>query len=224
MDTIQRQVADILDRAESSLSDLVHNALLQKNYEDVAFVAEALSRMTQVRQELQLPELRLSSRGQSLVVPISDSGHGTGEVSSLSAIKSRSRPKAIGDSGHSTRAKASKYPLFLRDDSRLIKVGWSKKKNDEYMHRVPEGVVLAFAKHLERSVGVGSLFEIESLFPVLTASGEEVPGYQIYVIVAWLREAGVIERKGRDGYVIQDKSKLRGNFHELWESIQTLAN
>ena len=110
--------------------------------------------------------------------------------------------------------------MFLKDDSRLIKVGWSRKKKAEYLHRVPKEVVLAFAEHLEKSVSAQSLFEIESLFPVSTESSGDIPSYQIYVIVAWLREVGVIEKKGRDGYIIQEKSQLRGKFNELWDSLQ----
>ena len=67
----------------------------------------------------------------------------------------------------------------------------------------------------------GPMFDIEDLFPVSTMTGEQVPSYQIYVVVAWLRDADVIERKGRDGYVILEKSKLRGGFNELWETLQT---
>ena len=210
-----------MDSAESSLSDLLQTALRQNKYDDVAFVAEALSHVTKVRQGLQLPRFRPTSTGQNSRVPKNESESATDEKSSSPPAKSKLRAKASGDPARSTNTPASKYPLFLKDDSRLIKVGWSRKKKDEYMHRVPKEVVFAFVEHLEKSVGSESLFEIESLFPVSTAPGEEIPGYQIYVIVAWLREAGVIEKKGRDGYIIQEKSKLRGEFNELWDSLQT---
>ena len=64
------------------------------------------------------------------------------------------------------------------------------------------------------------VFDIEGLLPVQDGAGEDIPGYQIYVVIAWLREAGVIEKKGRDGYVIRDKSVLSGELNDLWESLR----
>lgn len=210
-----------MDSAESSLSGLIQTALRHKRYDDVAFVAEALNQIAKVRQSLQLPGLPGNPTSRDSSGPEIEPDAETVETisSSLDQPKLRAHERRRPKQG--TFAKSSKYPLFFRDDSRLIKVGWSKKNKDEYAHRVPKDVVLAFAEHLDRSVDAGAVFEIESLFPVSTKSGKQVPSYQIYVVVAWLRDADVIDKKGRDGYVVLEKSKLRGGFNELWETLQT---
>ena len=221
MDKIQRKVGSILDSAESSLSDLIQAALRQKRYNDVAFVAKVLNQVAKVRQGLQVPGLLRNPTAGDSSGPKIESDVETVETASSSLDQPKLRAHERGSPKKETYARSSKYPLFFRDNSRLIKVGWSKKNKDEYAHRVPKDVVLAFAEHLDRSVDAGAMFEIESLFPVSTKSGEQVPSYQIYVVVAWLRDADVIEKKGRDGYVILEKSNLRGGFNELWETLQT---
>ena len=218
--TIQAQARNILDSAESSLNDLVHSALRQKRYEEVALVAEALSKVTEVRARLQFAEHDRGSSGETLFEPGSDVSPCGETLTSSPSVWSSSRAEATGGSGPVAKVKAAKYPRFLRDGTRLIKVGWSKKKKGEYLHRVPKEVVFTVVEHLERNVRAESLFEIENLCPILTDSGEEVPSYQIYVIVAWLRQAGVIEKKGRDGYIVHNTSRIKGDFNEHWDSIQ----
>ena len=207
--------------AESSLSGLIQTALRQKRYDDVAFVAEALNQLAKVRQGLQRPGIPRNPTSRDSSGPEIESDAETVEAISSSPDQPKLRAHERRSPKQGTLAKSSKYPLFFRDDSRLIKVGWSKKNKDEYAHRVPKDVVLAFAEHLDRSVDAGAVFEIESLFPVSTKSGKQAPSYQIYVVVAWFRDADVIDKKGRDGYVVLDKSKLRGGFNELWETLQT---
>ena len=209
-----------MDNAESLLGDVIQTALQQKRYDDVSFVAETLNQLAKVRKRLQLPGIGRNLTAQDSSGPNESDAGPVGKDSSSSA---RAKLVAHGDRGPKPQklAESSKYPLFFRDESRLIKVGWSKKNKDEYVHRVPKDATLAFAEHLDKSVDAGSIFEIESLFPISTPSGEQVPSYQIYVVIAWLRDAKVIEKKGRDGYVILEKSKLRGGFNELWEALQT---
>jgi len=221
MEKIQRKVGGIMDSAESSLSNLIQTALRHKKYDDVAFVAEALNQVAKIRQGLQVPGLlhNPTVRDASRLKIESDADIVETASSSLNQPKARANER--GGLKRGTYTKYSKYPLFFRDDNRLIKVGWSKKNQDEYAHRVPKDVVLAFAEHLHRSVDAGALFEMESLFPVPTKSGKQVPSYQIYVVAAWLRGADVIKKKGRDGYVITEKSKLREGFNELWETLRT---
>ena len=219
MDKIQRMVGGIMDSAESSLSGLIQTALRKKRYDDVAFVAEVLNQVAKVRQGLQVPELLRNQNARDSSRPNTESDAEAVETSSSALDQTKLRALERGSPKQETHAKSSKYPLFFRDDSRLFKVGWSKKNKDEYVHRVPKDVVLAFAEHLDRSVEAGALFEIESLFPVSTKSSKQVPSYQVYVVVAWLRDADVIDKKGRDGYVILEKSKLRGGFNALWETL-----
>ena len=45
-----------------------------------------------------------------------------------------------------------------------------------------------------------NVFSMEELLPITTASNGEVPSYQAYLVTAWLRACGAVEREGRGGY------------------------
>ena len=217
MDTIQAAKQVILD-AEVSLRDLISTALANQKYGEVKEIAELADRVAQLitSNNIQLsvsipakveepprPDYELTKQE-----PVPE----TRKLDLPPVVKARAVKKRV------VRRKPG-YPKFVRDGDRLVKVGWSKKNKAEYEHRVPRDAVQGFLRHLDHMVEPAKVFEIESLFPVRDSSGEEVPGYQIYVIVAWLREAGVIEKKGRDGYLMRDKSVL-GETNELWNSLQ----
>lgn len=218
MATIQRKIGSVLDHAESSLNDLVESALRQKRYDDITRLVEALAHLEKVRQALDLPQSKRNPVDQGLQASNPELRGTNEKKSSLPLTKLQT------DASRSQRQKTEKhaamYPMFLKDENRLIKVGWSKKRKAEYTHRVPTEAILALAEHLERNIVAQSLFEIENLFPILTDSGEEIPGYQVYVIMAWLRTTGIIEKRGRDGYIIQNNTGLRGKFNELWNTLQ----
>jgi len=111
------------------------------------------------------------------------------------------------------------YPRFEREGDRLIKVGWSKKNKAEYEHRASFGTVIAFAKHLATHASEGEVFAMENLLPVQDEEGQEIPDYQAYLTLAWLRHAGVVRKKGRDGYVLRSGSSIVERIHELWGDL-----
>lgn len=220
MDTIQAARQVILD-AETSLRDLISKALANQNYGDVKEIAELADGVAQL---LSSNDIQLSV---SAPVAVEDRPRPDFELAKQEPIpKNRllDLPPVVRAQKVKERAKKRKtgYPKFVRDEDRLVKVGWSRKNKAEYEHRVPREAVLGFLRHLDHMAEPARLFEIESLFPIRDSSGEEIPGYQVYVVVAWLREAGVIEKKGRDGYLIRDKSIL-GETNELWNSLQKRA-
>jgi hypothetical protein len=99
------------------------------------------------------------------------------------------------------RKPSAEYPRFLRKGDHLVKVGWSKKVGAEYEHKAPRVAVLAFARHLRTRTRPGRIWKVEDLTPVSDGQGE-MPSYQVYLMVGWLRATGLIEKRGRDGYVI----------------------
>ena len=215
MDTIQKARQVILD-AEVSLRDLIAKALAEQRYADVREIAELADGVTQLLQSSNI-KLSISPTAKLSEPKIQHRVVRTRSKNQSAAINSSKRVSTT-----STRASSAKkgYPKFVRDEDRLVKVGWSKKNKTEYEHRVPREAVLAFARHLDSKIEEAKVFEIDGLFPVTDGPDAEVPGYQVYVIVAWLREIGVIEKKGRDGYLIRDKSVLRGDLDEKWNSLQ----
>ena len=117
-------------------------------------------------------------------------------------------------------SKKRDYPRFERDGDKLVKLGWSKKQKSQYEHRAPHAAVLAFGRHVANHFGEGEVFAMESLLPVPDESGEEVPGYQAYLTLAWLKHVGAVEKKGRDGYVLRDGSLADGGLDRLWDALE----
>lgn len=129
---------------------------------------------------------------------------------SLSADKNV-RTDQITKTSRPKRTATENYPHFLRRGEKLVKVGWSKKNRAEYEHTAPQAVVSAFAAHLRDNIRSGRIFSIESILPILDPNGNgDLPTYQIYLALAWLRSIDLVEKRGRDGYV-GDRKELSDN-------------
>lgn len=94
------------------------------------------------------------------------------------------------------------YPKFEVRGDLLIKTGWAKKAKKEYVHRAPLAVLTAVQQRLAEVAKAKPLFTMEDVMPVASPDGNgEVPGYQVYLCVAYLVAEGQVRRQGRDGYV-----------------------
>ncbi len=117
-------------------------------------------------------------------------------------VTKRGRARSTG-AAMPSEAIRSRYPLFVRSGSDLVKISWSKTKRAEYEHRTPwrnaEDVVGALVR-----VGAGGArFTMEDVLPVRRQeSDEEVPAYQAYAVLAWLRQEDLVAQYGRRGYSI----------------------
>lgn len=197
MGTVQDAKRVLVD-AEGSLRQLIEQGLREQRYGDVAEVAalaEGLSRLLQTHSMLD------GMRPETTTVPLA--------------------PPAVPSTGRS-RAKPGKanYPRFEREGDKLIKIAWSKKNKSAYEHRAPREAVISFARHLAGSVSEGKLFAVEDLMPVAdVANGGEIPAYQVYLTLAWFRSNGVVQKKGRDGYVLRRGALAEGALDKLWTSL-----
>ncbi len=115
------------------------------------------------------------------------------------------------------------FPRFERDGERLVKVGWSKKRREEYEHRAPREVVETFARVLWVTARPGNTFTMETILPVHDSSGDELPSYQSYLSLAWLRSAGALEKRGRDGYDLVLPDMTSSTFAKLWNKLPQRA-
>lgn len=112
------------------------------------------------------------------------------------------------------------YPRFERDGDRLVKIGWSKKNKEAYEHRAPREAVDAFVRHLASHVAPGKVFAMEDVMPVPDpGTGVDLPAYQAYLVLAWLRHVGAVEKKGKDGYVLRNGMLTGGKFEVFWSDI-----
>jgi hypothetical protein len=115
-------------------------------------------------------------------------------------------PRAVGKSAPPAARRTTRkdgYPRFEKSRDALVKVGWSKKERSEYIHKAPKPALDAVVQRIAELGRGGRTFTADNLPPVRISGGiDEVPSYQTYVCLAWLREVGVIEQHGREGYTV----------------------
>jgi hypothetical protein len=124
-----------------------------------------------------------------------------------------------GSTRRRVRARRQKgaYPKFLRDGDRLVKVGWSKKEQAEYQHRAPRKAIDALVVAL---AGVGAdEFAMDSILPIVDDHGAEVPSYQAYLGLAWLRSWGAVRRESRGGYVVHPQRLMDSELASRWQAL-----
>jgi hypothetical protein len=197
----------VVEDAVKAIGDLASKALKAGDYgaaADIARMLEAVSAAT--------------TRDLSPTAP-SEPRRASEPPKSSAATPRRGNGRSKGSSAAKRKTPTRKYPKFERDGDKLVKVGWSKKANDEYEHRAPRAAALAFVEHLASRTSVREIFEIEPLLPVPDGRGGELPSYQVYLALAWLRHAGAVQKKGRDGYV-RASDPLDGSvFDTMWAQI-----
>ncbi|MCH7726674.1 MAG: hypothetical protein IH991_09375 [Planctomycetes bacterium] len=117
--------------------------------------------------------------------------------------------------------KRTKLPRFEVRNATLYRIGWSKKKNEQYEHKVPRDTVndVVDAMISLGQSGTGP-FTVEQIIQQADQkSSVSVPNYQVYVVIGWLRTHELIEQVGRAGY--QMPSNLDGEVEALWKSSST---
>lgn len=122
------------------------------------------------------------------------------EKFSLPTSKSKAKTPRKKQRPRRTSAKLSKYPRFAKSGDQLVKIAWSKAKKAEYRHKSPQHVALVLATALQNKTESQSIVAMDDVLPIKTADGLEIPDYQVYLSLAWLRKINAIEQKGREGY------------------------
>ncbi len=100
------------------------------------------------------------------------------------------------------------YPKFARDGDTLVKIGYSRREKKEYEHRSPLAALDAVATHAARVADRQGRFTSDDLMPVPDADGDDLPSYQSYLCLAFLRDQGLVLRDGRSQYRIASPKTL----------------
>ena len=193
----------MLVEAEAALRKLMEEGIREHRYSEVAEIAALAEALTKLLMPPGTPQ------EVHLVTPRSPPTAPLPRPSARTASREKDKPD---------------YPRFERDGDKLVKIGWSRKHREQYEHRAPRDTVASFARHLARQVKVGQVFEVEELLPVVDSANGEIPAYQVYLTLAWLRAEGAVEKKGRDGHVLRDASIAAGGFDKLWEGVPIRAS
>jgi hypothetical protein len=98
----------------------------------------------------------------------------------------------------------SAYPKFCRRQNDLVKIGWSKREKKEYQHKAPHAALRALAATIGRVGAGGKVFSLERCLPLTEgATNESIPEYQVYVCLALLKHARLVDQHGRRGYSLR---------------------
>jgi hypothetical protein len=188
------RAVEIISRAEAELRALIQDQLTQGLYGEVAATALLADSLLRV----------VNGLDPAAQIPSGDTAHAS----------SAAQPD-------SPRRRSSKdYPQFARDGERLVKIAWSKRDRAEYEHRAPRQVVQTLIDAVHKKKGEGKLFEVADILPIKdSVTRQEVPSYQAYLALAWLRHAGLVSKKGRDGYVLKSAATSSDRIAELWDAL-----
>lgn len=113
------------------------------------------------------------------------------------------------------------FPQFVRESNSLVKLGWSKKSNSLYEHRAPKQTVFDVSRVLQEKVGYDVTFSMQDILPISSFEGEEIPSYQAYLTIAWLKDMGALERSGRSDYRLVSAELTSEKLEELWEGTSS---
>lgn len=114
---------------------------------------------------------------------------------------------------------ATQYPQFRREGDTLVKVGWSKSDKRVYEHRSPRDVLVRLIGRIAEVGAAGRRFVTAQLFPLIGRDGDELPGYQGYLCLAWLVGSGVVRKYGRQGYSVESPVQLKAAADEAWNRL-----
>ena len=197
----------ILADTEQALRELIERALAAGEYSEVAQIARIADGVA---------HLRGSDGRNGALVTHKESDRGSTLASQRRAGVS-SRPTSKSSTGR--RPKATEFPRFERDQDKLIKIGWSKRDRRVYEHRTPREVVVLVGTAISTQAELNEPFTMEQILPLTKDDGVEVPSYQAYLVLAWLRSVGLVRRKGREGYALADGPLSGTRLRRLWDSV-----
>lgn len=118
---------------------------------------------------------------------------------------------------HATRRAA--YPRFHRRGDQLIRIAWSKRGKKEYSHKAPYAALQALATAIAELGKDGRVFTTDHLLPITSGDGAEVPDYQSYVGIAFLKEMALIDQHGRQGYTIPRPAEFGKSVAAAWHKL-----
>ena len=102
-----------------------------------------------------------------------------------------------------------------------MKIGWSKKAKNEYRHKAPREVIDLLLDRLVQVGAPGHLFTTEDVFPLHGKGDSEVPSYQAYLALAWLKALGLVVQYGRQGYKLPTTTSIKPLIEREWDNLPT---
>ena len=112
-------------------------------------------------------------------------------------------------------------PQFLREKAELVKLGWSAIKEGTYEHRVHEEIVHTISAIVASKGKAGHRFTMNEILESLSAekNSKQIPSYQVYAVVLWLKWAGMVLQHGRQGYTVIRPQTFASSLETAWQSL-----
>jgi hypothetical protein len=192
---ITSRAAGILAKTEAALRTLVSEAATAGDYSAVV----QITAWARAVGEIVKPAVRHS-------VVMSFANHGD---SNRAAQPRRVPPEKTRDA----------YPYFFRQGDRLIRVAWSRREKKEYEHRAPYAALRGLCGAMATAGDDGRIFTTDQILPIHEDDDSEVPSYQAYVAIAFLKQAGLIDQHGRQGYSIPKLPDFMNQVESLWKNL-----
>lgn len=197
MITIEQRAAKVLGDAEAALAELVGRASTERQYN----LGATLMSMAQ----------QLAAFSEKLASAATEPPRNAQPKPRLSA-----EPDRADDEDE-----ASGYPRFAAHGDWLLKVGLSRD-GTEYEHKCPRSVVRAVAAAASRVGASGKQFAVDKLMPLEDpTTGGQVPVYQVYLSLVWLRQLGLIEKHGRSRYSVKVAGDFSPAIETGWQALST---
>jgi len=204
---INKSAARVLETCEKGLRDLLAKAAAKGDYSEVIQLTSWAKVIRSLAEDAQTDHA---------FVAVSPSAKHAPSVTPRAA-DSRRLIRTASQAGKSHRAEG--YPKFFRGGDELVKIGWSKREREEYQHKAPYKVLNLLVRKLAMVGAGGRMFNADDILPLTTDQGSEIPNYQGYLCLAWLRGEGLIESHGRQGYTIGNSENLTKGVEDRWQAL-----
>jgi hypothetical protein len=214
-----RNAVGVLETAETTLRKLLGGAANEGDYDAVILIAEWAKSLGDL---LARPRPSVAPTAE-VATPILEQPLGVGMIGDSGARRSESPETPASNTPPARRARnAKEYPKFFRNGDVLVKLGWSKSQRAEYEHKAPLTVIRDLAAGICQVTSKKKQFAMDAILPLRNSvDGLDIPSYQSYACLSWLRQEGLIIQHGRQGYSIRPKTDLttalEESFHRLSE-------
>lgn len=192
--------AETLQKAETELRDLVAKAAACGDYAKVVQIASWAQAVNDITGH------KAAARDKQ-----ADFAYTNGHSTAVAQVKTPARS--------SRKESKDKYPQFFRRGDTLVRVAWSKRDKSEYQHKTSEAVLKKLADTLCTVGKDGRVFSTDDLLPIRDDDGSTVPTYQAYVCIALLKQTGLLDQHGRQGYSIPRRDDFKQAIESIWTTL-----
>jgi hypothetical protein len=114
--------------------------------------------------------------------------------------------------------------VFCRDSDMLVKRAKARKTKADYEHRAPALVLRAVVEVLSLWRPDRKLLTGDEMLAACSEKKAPVVSYQLYVVLGWLQQQGLIRRHGRSGYSVPEPARITVETERAWRALPDAAS